>query len=49
VLYELPLLRMRALLARARDDERGYRAYADRYFAIAQALDFEGHLAIALA
>jgi hypothetical protein len=47
VLYELPLLRMRALLARAHDDERGYRPCADRYFAMAQALEFEGHLAIA--
>jgi hypothetical protein len=47
--YELPLLRMRALLARARDDERGYRACADRYLARAQALKFEGHLATARA
>jgi adenylate cyclase len=49
VLYELPLLRMRALLARARDDEGGYRACADRYFAMAHALELEGHLAIARA
>jgi adenylate cyclase len=47
VLYELPLLRMRALLARADDDERDYRACADRYLARAQALEFEGHLATA--
>jgi len=47
VLYELPLLRMRALLARARGDDRGYRTCADRYFATAQALEFEGHLATA--
>jgi adenylate cyclase len=49
VLYELPLLRMRALLARAHDDESEYRPCADRYFAMAQALKFEGHLATARA
>jgi adenylate cyclase len=49
VLYELPLQRMRALLARAHDDENGYRTCADRYFATAQALEFEGHLAMARA
>ncbi|MDT5066572.1 MAG: hypothetical protein QOK02_2727, partial [Mycobacterium sp.] len=49
VLYELPLLRMRALLARARDDDRGYRAFIDRYFAMAEAHEFEGHLATARA
>ena len=31
VLHELPLLRMRALLARAHGDEAGYRDFADRY------------------
>jgi class 3 adenylate cyclase len=49
VLYELPLLRMRALSASARGDERGYHTYADRYFVMAQALQFEGHLATARA
>jgi adenylate cyclase len=49
VLYELPLLRMRALLARAHDDDGGYRTCADRYFDMAQALEFEGHLATARA
>jgi hypothetical protein len=49
VLYELPLRRMRALLARAHDDESGYRTCADRYFAMAQAIKFEGHLSIARA
>jgi adenylate cyclase len=48
VLYELPLLRMRTLLARVRDD-RGYRTCADRYLVMAQALEFEGHLATARA
>jgi hypothetical protein len=49
VLYELPLLRMRALLASARGDDDGYQTYADRYFAMAQAVQFEGHLATARA
>jgi adenylate cyclase len=49
VLYELPLLRMRALLAQVNDDEASYRSCADRYFAMAQALGFEGHLAAARA
>jgi adenylate cyclase len=49
VLYELPLLRMRALLARTREDDRGYWTCADRHLAMAQALEFEGHLATARA
>jgi hypothetical protein len=44
VLYELPLLRMRALLASAVGDEGRYRTCADRYRAMAQALHFEGHM-----
>jgi class 3 adenylate cyclase len=44
VLYELPLLRMRALLASAVGDEGRYRTCADRYLAMAQALHFEGHM-----
>jgi hypothetical protein len=47
--YELALLRMRALLAEARGDDGGYRTYADRYLAMAQTLEFAGHLAIARA
>jgi Mor family transcriptional regulator len=49
VVYQLPLLKTRALLAKARDDAGGYRTYADRYMALAQTLDFEGHMATALA
>lgn len=49
VLYELPLLRMRASLARVNDDEARYRSCADRYFAMAQDLGFEGHVATARA
>ena len=47
VFYELPLLRMRALLASAQGDDGAYRTYADRYVAMAHALRFEGHMATA--
>jgi adenylate cyclase len=47
VLYELPLLRLRALLARAHDDDGDYRTFARRYLAMAHALEFKGHLATA--
>ncbi len=49
VLHELPLLRLRALLARAHGDENGYRDLAVRYHTRANALGFEGHMAIAAA
>ena len=42
VLHELPLLRLRALLARARGDESGYRDYRDRYRAMAKRLASRG-------
>ena len=45
VLHELPLLRMRALLARAQGDEDSHRDYRDRYRAMARSLGFEGHIA----
>jgi len=47
VLFDLPLLRMRALLARARGDDAGYRDWTDKYRAMANSLGFEGHMAIA--
>ncbi len=47
VLLELPLLRLRALLARAKGDEAGYRDFADRYRRMANDFGFEGHMAIA--
>jgi adenylate cyclase len=47
VLNELPLVRLRALLARAHRDEVGYRDYADRYREMACATGFEGHMATA--
>jgi hypothetical protein len=38
------LLRLRALLARARGDETAYRDYWDRYRAMATSLGFEAHM-----
>ncbi len=45
VVREITLLRLRALLSRARGDEATYRDYRDRYRALAADLGFEGHLA----
>ncbi len=45
VLHELPVLRLRALLARAHGDELGYRQFLGRFRAKAQEADFEGYLA----
>jgi adenylate cyclase len=45
VIREVWLLRMRALLAKTRDDEPGYRDYRDRYRALASSLGFERHVA----
>jgi hypothetical protein len=47
VLYGLPLLRMQGLMARANGDDGGYRDFMDRYRAMAKAVGFQGHLAIA--
>jgi adenylate cyclase len=44
---DLILLRLKALLARARGDEATYRNFADRYRDMATSLGFEGHMAIA--
>ena len=41
---EIMLLRMRALLSRARGDEAAYRESRDRYRAMAASLGFEGHM-----
>ena len=49
VLFELPLLRMRALLARTHGDESGYREFRDRYRERATSLGFEGHVKVAAA
>ena len=45
VVYEIWLLRLRALLARAHGDEAAYRDYRDRYRDMATSLGFEGHMA----
>ena len=45
VIHDLCLLRLRALTARARGDEPGYREYRDRYRTMAKSLGFEGHIA----
>jgi hypothetical protein len=42
---EITLLRLRAMLARARGDEAAYRDLVGRYRAIAESLGFEGHIA----
>ena len=47
VLHELPLLRLRALVARACGDDTDYRDYRDRHRALAKTLGFEGHIACA--
>jgi hypothetical protein len=44
---ETTLLRLRALLARARGDNVAYRDLVSRYRAMAKSLGFEGHIAMA--
>ncbi|OBH40491.1 cyclase [Mycobacterium mantenii] len=44
VVHEISLLRLRALLARARGDEGSYRDHRDRYRDMAEMLGFEGHM-----
>ena len=44
VLNEIPLLRLRALLAQALGDDTAYRDYRDRYRATATSLGFQGHM-----
>jgi hypothetical protein len=45
VVRDIWLLRLRALLARARRDEAGYRDFRDSYRDMAKTLGFEGHIA----
>ena len=45
VIREIWLLRLRALLARARGDAMAYADFRDRYRDMAQTLGFEGHIA----
>jgi hypothetical protein len=44
VIRDIWLLRLRALLARARGDEAAYRDFRDRYRDMAKTLGFEGHM-----
>ncbi len=46
-MYELPLLRLRASLARADGDNGSYRQLLDRYRSRATSLGFERHIQIA--
>ncbi len=45
VMRDIWLLRLRALLARARGGAAAYRGYRDRYREMAKALGYEGHIA----
>jgi adenylate cyclase len=45
VWHEVPLLRMRALLARAHGDDAGYRSYVERYRIRAAECGYVGHVA----
>ncbi|MGO9924758.1 MAG: ATP-binding protein, partial [Mycobacterium sp.] len=45
VIRDIWLLRLRALLARARGDDVAYRDLVNRYRAMAESLGFEGHIA----
>jgi adenylate cyclase len=45
VLHELPVLRLRALLARVHGDEPGYQQLVERFRVKAQEAGFEGYLA----
>ena len=47
VLFEVPLLRLRALLARAHGDAATYAQFRDRYRDMAKTVGFEGHIALA--
>ncbi len=45
--HELPLLRLNALIAKARGDNAGYRDFRERYRARAESCGFDGHIALA--
>jgi hypothetical protein len=42
---DILLLRLRALMTRARGDQTSYQEPVDRYHAMAKSLGFEGHIA----
>jgi hypothetical protein len=45
VIRDIWVLRLRALLARARGDDDAYRTLVNRYRSMAESLGFEGHIA----
>ena len=45
VIRDIWLLRLQALLARARSDASAYAHFRDRYRDMARSLEFEGHIA----
>jgi hypothetical protein len=45
--HELPVLRLTAIVAKARGDEERYRDFRDRYRARAESSGFEGHITLA--
>jgi adenylate cyclase len=47
IVYEVALLRLRALLARSRGDHASYRQFAIRYRKMAARCGYEGHMATA--
>jgi len=47
--FDVVVLRLRALLARAQGDESAYRDLVDRYRAMAESFGYEGHIAMAAA
>jgi hypothetical protein len=49
VYHKLPLLRLNAMLAKARGDDDRYREFRERYRALAESSGFEGHIALAQA
>ncbi|HSS22903.1 MAG TPA: cyclase, partial [Mycobacterium sp.] len=49
VVREITLVRLRALLSRARGDDVAYRDLVSRYRTMAESLGFEGHIAVAQA
>ncbi len=48
-ILDITILRLRAMLAGARDDADAYRALANEYLAMAESLSFDGHIAWAKA
>jgi class 3 adenylate cyclase len=49
VVFDVLVLRLRALIARAQGDEINYRQLVDRYRAMAESFGYEGHIAMAAA